>query len=269
VGKPQGATPRDEAGDAARTVRSGVRIWVARPEADARRTAARLRALGHVPLVAPVLAVAPTGAAPPPGPFAAVLLTSANALAALDAGSLAALVARAEGIPVFAVGARTAEAAGTVGLAAVTAGGNAAALAAEVARCGLPAGARLLHVTGCPRKAEPAHGLTAAGFAVTAWETYATRAYPVLPAPVAEALGAGGLDAALHYSRRSSATALALAEAAGHGAAFRALAHHCLSADAAAPLVAAGIACHVVAARPEEAALLAGLAPPAGAPGRR
>ncbi len=244
-----------------------MRVWVARPEADARRTAARLVALGHVPLVAPVLAVIPSRDAAPDGTFAGVLLTSANAVAALDEAGRAALVARtsarAEGIPVLAVGARTAQAARGAGLAAASAEGDAGSLAALALRT-LPPGARLLHVTGRPRKAEPARTLRAAGFAVVPWETYATERLTRLPPAVDAALASGALDAVLHFSRRSAETALALARAAGREPAFRGLAHHCLSADVADPLVAAGLACHVVAAWPDEAALLAGLAPPNG-----
>ncbi|RVU13894.1 uroporphyrinogen-III synthase, partial [Methylobacterium oryzihabitans] len=102
----------------------------------------------------------------------------------------------------------------------------------------------------------PAATLAAAGYRVAAWTAYAARALPALPEAVADALRDGCLDAVLHYSRRSAAVALGLAEAAGHGAAFARLVHACLSADVAAPLVAAGVASHVVAARPEEDALL-------------
>ncbi|MBN6822197.1 uroporphyrinogen-III synthase, partial [Methylobacterium organophilum] len=83
-----------------------MRIWVARPEPGATRTGAALADLGHAPLVAPVLAVRPTAAAPPVGPFAALLLTSANAVSALRPALRDAPALR--GLPVFAVGARTA-----------------------------------------------------------------------------------------------------------------------------------------------------------------
>ncbi|WP_375455823.1 uroporphyrinogen-III synthase [uncultured Methylobacterium sp.] len=235
-----------------------MRIWVARPEPGAARTAERLAALGHRPLVAPVLVVRPTGTPPPPGPFAALLLTSANALAALLAtGADEAL----RGLPVFAVGPHTAALAAKARLGPVETGaGDAAALATLVGRRLAP-GARLLHVAGAARKPEPAASLEAAGYAVATHLAYAAEAVPHLPDRVAAALGGGdpGLDTALHYSRRSAAIALRLAEAAGRGGAFRALRHYCLSDDVAAPLEAAGIAVHFVAARPREDDLLAGL----------
>lgn len=235
-----------------------MRIWVARPEPGGARTGRRLVELGHDPLTAPVLAVEPTRAPAPTGRFDGILITSANAVTALalrwDPG---------ESTPVFAVGARTAALVRAAGLAPVVeAAGDAAALAMLV-RGTLPPGAALLHVASAERKAEPAATLGSAGYAVTAWIAYAARPVAVLPPEVAAALSGAGtlpLDAVLHYSRRSAATALDLTEGAGLGGAFRALKHYCLSADVAVPLVAAGIPAHFVPERPSEEALLAGLA---------
>ncbi len=231
---------------------------MARPEPGATRTGAALATLGHAPLVAPVLAVRPTGARLPDAPFDALLLTSANAVPALlDGKSL-------RRKPVFAVGARTAALATEAGLGPVHEGpGDAAGLASLVRRI-LPAGARLLHAAGAERKSEPAATLTAAGFHVTTVVAYAAEALPALPALIDRALAGGNLDAVLHYSRRSAAIALALSEDAGYGGAFRRLRHYCLSADVAAPLEVAGVPVHFVAARPREAELLVALAPPPG-----
>jgi uroporphyrinogen-III synthase len=236
-----------------------MRIWIARPEPGATRTALRLTDLGHDPLVAPVLAMAATGDAMPAGPFDGVLVTSANAVAALSAW---APCRDGVAVPVFCVGSRTAWAAREAGLPQIrNARGDAAALARLVQRT-LPAGGRLLHLAGADRKAEPAASLIAAGYAVTVHVAYAMNAVPRLPIPVAQALGDTGgraLHAALHYSRRSAETALALAISAGCGGAFRALTHYCLSADVAAPLVAAGSITHFVAAQPSEESILARL----------
>ncbi|SFL44657.1 uroporphyrinogen-III synthase [Methylobacterium pseudosasicola] len=227
-----------------------MRVWVARPEPGAARTGAALAARGHIPLVAPVLVVRPTDAPPPDGPFDGLLLTSANAVPALrNAESL-------RGLPVFAVGARTAALALEAGLGPVREGpGDAAGLAALVASV-LPAGGRLLHAAGTARKPEPAAKLAAAGFSVALFVAYSADALAALPISAKESLASGALDAALHYSRRSAATALALANQSGHGGAFRRLRHYCLSADVAFPLEAAGIPVHVVAARPRETDLL-------------
>ena len=231
-----------------------MRIWVARAEPAASRTAARLLALGHDPLLAPVLVVADTGSAPPSGPFDAVVITSANAVPPLAAAGLAAA-------PIFAVGTSTARAARTAGIVqVVAAGGDALSLAALV-RDRLAKDARLLHVAGADRKPQPAEALRQAGYRLTVWTAYAAKPVAVLPSAVAAGLSAPGpkLDAALHYSRRSAEIALALATEAGCAAAFARLAHFCLSPDVAAPLVEAGIPAHFVPARPDEDGLLAGL----------
>ncbi|AWN35788.1 uroporphyrinogen-III synthase [Methylobacterium radiodurans] len=234
-----------------------MRIWVSRPEPGAARTAARLTRLGHAPLVAPVLESRPTGARLPDGTFAGLLLTSAAALDTLGADA----AARLAGIPVFAVGARTAEAAVRAGLGPVTAGpGDAAALARLIAGA-LPAGTRLLHLAGADRKPEPAATLAHAGYDLCVRVVYAAEPVAALPEPVAAALGglAPALHAALHYSRRSAATALALARDAGRAEPFGAIRHYCLSEDVAVPLATAGIPIHFVPERPGEDDLLAGL----------
>nr|WP_313899390.1 uroporphyrinogen-III synthase [Methylobacterium sp. E-065] len=227
---------------------------MARPEPGASRTGAALAARGHAPLVAPVLAVRPTGERPPDGPFDALLLTSANAMPALrNAASL-------RGLPVFAVGARTAALAAESGFGSVHAGPGDAAGLAILARRILPPGAHLLHAAGAERKPEPAATLAAAGFRVAIFVAYAAEALPALPDSIDRAFADGNLDAVLHYSRRSAAIAHALAEDAGHGGAFRRLRHYCLSADVAAPLEAAGVPVHFVAACPRETDMLDALA---------
>src|SRR5215217_9141372 len=179
-----------------------MRILVVRPQADAERTAARLAALGHEPVIAPVLTVARTLGGPPAGPFDAFIVTSVNAVPALPE------IAGASAPPVFAVGARTAGALAGGNFARVhKADGDAAALAALVRRHIKP-GARLLHVAGRDRKPEPGASLRAAGYAVEVWAAYEAQAAPLLPDAAACALGQGELDAALHYSRRSALTLL-------------------------------------------------------------
>lgn len=193
--------------------RTALRVWVARPLPAGARTAERVAALGHRPLLAPVLDLALSGAPAPDGPFDALVLTSASAVPALAGSPLAAL-------PAYCVGARTACAARAAGLVSIhEAGGDARALA-NLIGAALPRGARLLHAAGRERKDEPGDTLAARGYRLTVWVAYAARPLPALPEPVAEALEAGALDAALHYSRRSAATALGLARAAGREDAF-------------------------------------------------
>lgn len=230
-----------------------MRVLVTRPEPGATRTAGRLRALGHAPIVAPVLSVEPTGEFPPAGPFDAVLITSGNAVS-----SLARLGGSAKARPVFALGSRTAALVRKAGFASVVeAGPDAGALAATVVAAMPPASA-LLHVAGRDRKPEPEASLAAAGHAVTVWAAYAAMAATALPPLVATALVDGRIGAVLHYSRRSAVVLRRLAEAAGLQEALQDAVQICLSADIAeewsdAPRL-------IVAAAANEAAMLAALA---------
>ena len=237
-------------------------VLVTRPEHDARRTAERLVALGHEPLVAPVLRIEPTGEPPPAGPFDAIVVTSANAVPAL------AVLGPRTSAPVFAVGDRTAALAAAAGFVTRSASGDARALAALV-QAALPCGASLLHVAGVDRKREPGASLAEAGYRVVPWAVYAATALDRLPADLEAALRQRTGEAALHYSRRSAETLLRLALAADLTAPLLDVTHLCLSCDAAAPLQQAGAPSVVVAPRPDEEALLAMLATlPIAAPER-
>jgi uroporphyrinogen-III synthase len=231
-----------------------VRVLVVRPEADARRTAARLAEMGHEALVAPVLRIETTGAPPPQSSFDAVAVTSANAVAAL-----ASIREGIAGAPLFAVGRRTADALAEAGLpAAYAAPGDGASLAELVAATVAPGGA-VLHVAGRDRKGEPAASLERRGFRVVVWTAYAAVALPSLPDAARLALEDGAVDAALQYSRRSAETLMTLAADAGCFVPLLSLRHACLSQDAAAPLHSAGARRLIVAARPDEDSLFQAL----------
>ena len=242
-----------------------VRVLVTRPEASARRTAQKLSALGHEPVLAPVLRIESTDQPPPAENFDAILLTSANAVPALGR-----LDSRRK--PVFTVGERTAARAREAGFEVRSAGGDARALTALL-RTELPPPASLLHVAGLHRKPEPQASLEALDYGVIVWTAYAARKLERLPASLVADIRAGRADAALHYSRRSAEILLQLAGEAGISGPLLAIGHACLSDDVAQPFRAAGAARVVVAEHPSEEALLARLvmlAPPVAArlPGR-
>jgi len=65
--------------------RDPLRLLLTRPEPDAARTAAALRAAGHEVLTAPMLRIEPVAADLGAGPWEAVLITSANAARAVAA----------------------------------------------------------------------------------------------------------------------------------------------------------------------------------------
>jgi uroporphyrinogen-III synthase len=231
-----------------------VRLLLTRPEPDAQRTAAALRAQGHDVITVPLLRIEPaTDALIGAGPWAAVLITSANAAHAV------AMHARAtplRALPVFTVGRRSAEAMAAAGFAEVaSADGNMSDLVRLVAARLQPA-ARLLYLAGEDRSGDLAGDLRARGFAVETVVIYRAIAASGLPPAAALAL-AGGIDGVLHFSRRSAEVFVEAARAAGVLESALRAAHFCLSAPIAEPLALAGAADIRVAERPNEAVLLA------------
>jgi uroporphyrinogen-III synthase len=231
-----------------------VRLLLTRPEPDAQRTAAALRAQGHDVIAAPLLRIEPVADAKIGArPWAAILITSANAANAVAAH---ARVAPLRALPVFAVGRRSAEAMAAAGFADVTsADGNVSDLARLVAARMEPA-APLLYLAGEDRSGDLAGDLRARGFAVETIIVYRAIAATSLPPAAALAL-ASGIDGVLHFSRRSAEVFVDAARASGVLESALQAAHFCLSAPIAEPLVQAGAADIRVAERPNEAVLLA------------
>ncbi len=232
-----------------------MRILLTRPEADAARTAETLRARGHEAIVAPLLAIeilpdAELGA----GPWAAILVTSANAVRAIAGHKRR---DQLRGIAVFAVGSHSAQDMRAAGFADVSsADGNVTDLANLVA-ARLTPGARLLYLAGEERSGDLAGLLRARDFAVDTALVYRAVVAADLPRHAVAALAAG-IDGVFHFSRRSAEAYVNAARKAGLGeAALTKPVHFCLSARIAEPLVRAGAAKVRIAARPEEAALIA------------
>ncbi len=232
-----------------------MRILLTRPEADAARTAAALRDRGHEPIVAPLLTIeilpdAELG----DGPWAAILVTSANAVRAIAGHPRR---DRLRGLAVFAVGAHSAQDMRAAGFTDVTsADGNVTDLADLVAARMTPP-APLLYLAGEERSGDLAGLLRARSFTVhTALVCRAVVAAD-LPRHAIAALAAG-IDGVFHFSRRSAEAYVNAARKADLSeAAMTKPAHFCLSARIAEPLMRAGAVDVRVAARPDEAALLA------------
>jgi len=174
-----------------------MRILVTRPREDGEAIAARLKAAGHAPLLAPLLE--------PRWFDGAVLdLAGIDAILATSANGVRALVRRTarRDIPIFAVGPQTAEEARAAGFARIeNADGDARALAAAVPRW--LARGTLLHVCGEQNEGALAETLTATGYAVRREILYVVEARP-LPDDAAQALRDGAVDAALFFSPRSA-----------------------------------------------------------------
>lgn len=177
---------------------AGAGILVTRPEPGCGETCAALRARGLVPVAAPLLRIRPVqaGAWPPAPPPAAILATSRNAIAARAAVA---------GLPLLAVGDRTAADARARGWADVrSAAGDAARLAALCRERLDPAAGPLLLLAGAGQGEALAAALRAAGFAVAIETTYVQDECAEFPPEAARPLAAGTLRAALFLSASAS-----------------------------------------------------------------
>lgn len=237
-----------------------MRLLVTRPLDDGLALAGRLGQLGHEALVEPLLSIAPDlAAALPLAGATALLFTSANGVRAF------ALRSQERGLAVFAVGAATARAAREVGFADIAcADGDAAALEALVLARRRPGDGPLLHVAGKVVAGDLAGRLAARGFEVRTAALYAAEPSPRLSDAARDAFAQGGIDGVLVFSPRSAAILVGLVEAAGLRAAAARIDLYALSEAVAA--AASGLAWRrvVVAAAPNEDALLAAIAPAAG-----
>jgi uroporphyrinogen-III synthase len=215
-----------------------MRIWITRAEPGASRTAEKLRAMGHEPVVAPLLEVHPLPAHVDLDRVGALAFTSANGVRAFAERS------PERALLVFTVGDATAAAAGKAGFAKVaSASGDLDALADLIAAHAdrfkgavLAPGPR--EPAGDLPRALAAHGLSARALAL--YETLAVH-------PPA---GMGAIDAALiHSPKAAERLASVLGGKLGPAA-------YCISAAAAAPLAGHPFARVEWADHPDEDSLL-------------
>ena len=226
-----------------------MRILVTRPLEDGQQIAARLAAMGHQALLAPLLE--PRWSDGPEPDFAgvqAILATSANGIRALVRRT-----ARRD-IAVFAVGPQTTDEARNAGFADVkNADGDARALAAAVSRWTAPGKGALLHICGQDAPGTLAEALAGKGFDVRRAVLYAIAPADALPPEAVAALRNGALDGALFFSPRSARIFCDLAA----GLPTQALTAFCISPATAAGLAPGAFAATAVAAAPNQDALLA------------
>ena len=233
-----------------------MKILVTRPERDAEDIAARLVELGHEALIAPLLSVVFFD-----GP--AIALDDVRAILATSANGVRALARRTQrrDIPLFAVGPQTAQAAVQADFATVrNADGDAAALAAAVAGWARPDAGALLHATGAEGADALATALEALGFTVRRENLYRVDAVPQLPTVALAALGQGEVTAALFFSPRSARIFTQSIVNAGLAAACHSLIAICISANTAAALAPLEFKDVRIAAKPNQASLLACIA---------
>ncbi len=213
---------------------AGVLILRPRPGAD--ETAARARALGLAPAVAPLFTVRPLAWQPPPGSFDAVMLTSAHA-ARLAGDGLTPLLSS----PCYAVGEATARAARDAGFARIVTGPSDGD--ALVARMAADGAGSALWLAGADRTM-----LKEAGVRIAAVAVYAADPVAALPPEAGAALRDGAL--ALLHSARAAAL---FAKLAAH---FRPTIRIAALSGKVAGAAGAGWAEVAVADRPRDEALL-------------
>jgi uroporphyrinogen-III synthase len=237
-------------------------VLVTRPQPDDEATAAALRARDFEVLKAPMLRFEPvafqddTDAA-----YGAVIVTSANALRGIEPHLEN---SRLLALPLFAVGERTADAARDAGFEKViSADGDAAGLRdcvlASVKTKELKKASPLLYLAGADLARDLAGELGERGFTVVTHTTYRMAPVSSLPREICDAFAAHRIEAVLHYSRRSARAFLQAARAGGVEISALAIPQCCISAQVATVVRDAGATQVVVAATPDENALLEAL----------
>jgi uroporphyrinogen-III synthase len=233
-------------------------VLVTRPHPDDEATAAALRAKGFEVMLAPMLRFEPVAFHDDEeAPYGAVIVTSANALRGIAPhlnGS------RLLQLPLFAVGEHTASAAHRAGFDnVIPANGDAASLRdsvlASVKAKELKKASTLLYLAGADLARDLAGELGERGFTVVTHTTYRMIPVSSLPREACDAFAASGIEAVLHYSRRSARAFLDAARAGGVEISALAIPQCCISAAVASVVRDAGATQVMAAASPDEIAL--------------
>jgi uroporphyrinogen-III synthase len=233
-----------------------VAILVTRPAPDNEATAAALRKRGFEPMLAPMLVFqALPFQIEDSRDFRGLILTSTNALRAIASNPLP----RLQGLPAFAVGARTAQAAREAGFRDVrTAEGDAASLR-ELIVASVPEKrgvAPLLYLSATDISRDLGGELGLRGVNIVAVPVYRMARLDDFTDAVRAAFARQAIEAVLHYSRRSALAFIAATRRAGLEISALALPQICLSETIAATLRDAGADRPIVAKTPTEADLL-------------
>ncbi len=195
-----------------------MKLLILRPEPGASETAARARAIGLDPVLAPLFAIRKVeGPLVEAGRYEAILLTSANGARHAPAGLT--------GLPCFAVGESTAAAARALGFDEVLMGASdGAEAAAMMAAAGV---SRALHPCGRDHRAVEAEGVSIERLIVYAVEPGPNERFQGPAVAMIHSARAGARFAELADDRSSIALAAispAAAAAAGEGWAAKAVA---------------------------------------------
>ena len=237
-------------------------VLVTRPHPDDEATAAALRAKGFEVMLAPMLRFEPVAFHDDEDArYGAVVVTSANALRGIAPhlqGSRQG--SRLLKLPLFAVGEHTASAAHRAGFDnVIPANGDAASLRdsvlASVKAKELKKTSPVLYLAGADLARDLAGELGERGFTVVTHTTYRMIPVSSLPREACEAFAASGIEAVLHYSRRSARAFLDAARAGGVEISALAIPQCCISAAVASVVRDAGATQVMAAASSNENAL--------------
>ena len=236
-------------------------IIVTRPQPDNETTGASLRARGFDVLLAPMLRFEPVAlleGEDADADYAAIIVTSANALRAIEPQLPG---HRWLKLPLLAVGDRTAAAARRAGFSKIISAEGDSQDLRELILAKARGKKRefgrgpLLYLAGADLSRDLAGELGAAGFEVVTQTAYRMLPVAHLPRDVCEGFAAQGIEAVLHYSRRSARAFLEAARDEGVEISALAIPQCCLSETVAGVLREAGATQVTVAAAPDENAL--------------
>ena len=238
-------------------------VLVTRPHPDDEATASALRAKGFEVMLAPMLRFEPVAFHDDEDArYGAVIVTSANALRGIAPHLQDSRLqgSRLLKLPLFAVGEHTASAAHRAGFDnVIPASGDAASLRdlvlASVKAKELKKASPLLYLAGADLARDLAGELDERGFTVVTRTTYRMIPVSSLPREACEAFAASGIEAVLHYSRRSARAFLDAARAGGVEISALAIPQCCISAAVASVVRDAGAAQVMAAASSDENAL--------------
>lgn len=232
-----------------------MRILVTRPEVDAHDFAEAVVALGHEPVLAPLMEIEFSDMQPAALPeHQAVVLTSANGARAAALGGLVSEK------PCFAVGPATAAAARVAGYSQIfECGGDVLAVVSTVKAQLIPQEGKIVHIAGTIVAGDLKDALEADGFEVDRLVLYAARAVGKLPrAAKAFLTNASGApeNGIAFFSPRTAGLFVTLVAKAGLSDALSHCQAYCLSVAVADKIAAAGFGDVCIAQEPHQEALL-------------
>jgi uroporphyrinogen-III synthase len=193
--------------------------------------------------------------------YGAVIVTSANALRGIEPHLKGSRLLK---LPLFAVGEHTAASARGIGFENVMVANGDASRLRDLVLAGVKArtlkkASPLLYLAGADLARDLSGELGERGFTVVTQTTYRMAPVSALPREVCDAFVAGGIEAVLHYSRRSARAYLEAARIAGVEISALAIPQCCISDGVATVVRDAGATQVVVAASPDENGLFGAL----------